>query len=237
MAIEISIDFILRLALIGVFLFFGAYLLVLGSREKELEMKRRFYFTFSLFFFFTGLNYLVTEIDIALRPAGSDQTILPNVLPVGDFSPLGLFHPQSSDVYMILFYLLAITPMLYALEANIMQMRAPIASILGAVGIVITLVMLVWHTNVIYSSIVIVYIFVMFVILSLRMFLVYISLARKGVGVVRVMAMRMGVGLLLVLLGVIFSSQTHLTEWAEEIGHAISLLGCVFIFTGVLKLK
>ncbi|MBD3353437.1 MAG: hypothetical protein GF364_18285 [Candidatus Lokiarchaeota archaeon] len=113
-------DQIIRLLVIGFLFFCGIYILILGIKEKEIVNKKNFNFSFALFFIFTAINYLWTEIDIYLS-GQSGKSAYPMILPESDYSVWGLFNPQNSDLFLFFLFLVSIVPMLYALEKFVLN--------------------------------------------------------------------------------------------------------------------
>jgi hypothetical protein len=233
MAFLSGIDEYLRLIIIILFFVFFAYLLVHASKSKDLPTKRNFTFMFALFFLFTGLNFLFTEIDIR-----AEGTIYPEIIPPSFRVQLGFtFSPINSDFFLILFFLLAAVPMLYAFEKNILQQERFIVTYMGVVCLAMLLLAIPWYNYYLLAAGV-VYSWVCLIVISLRIVFIYLKLAIKGVGEIRTMAMIIGVGFFLILIGTIFTNWESLFGPKSEIvGHSVTLAGVLCEFFGVLKMK
>ncbi|MHA1697958.1 MAG: hypothetical protein ACTSWN_03865, partial [Promethearchaeota archaeon] len=112
-------DMILRISTICILFICGAYVLLLAKKEEKIKSKKMFNVTFSFFFFFTGLNFLITEIDINYKlNHGEDSSILPNILDPGEDAGYNWFlgHPANYDFYMFTMIILSLIPMIFALE-------------------------------------------------------------------------------------------------------------------------
>jgi hypothetical protein len=229
-----DIDTVMRIALIAIFFFFSIYMINMRKKALEMPAKANFYLMFSLFFFFTGLNFLLTEIDLYFIRFDGDS-IFPEIISSGD--EFFIISPRSSDVFLTLFFLLSVVPMLFALEKTILQKEKPIIAYAASVGLILNVIIVFVHQALI-VNLVMIYAYLALVLLTFRIVFIYLSLAFKGVGDVRVMAAMMGFGFILILLGIVATSlETLFGDFSEAAGHGISLIGTIFIFFGVLKLK
>lgn len=229
-----DVDSVMRIVLIAFFFFFSLYMIFMRRKALEMPAKANFYSMFSLFFLFTGVNFLTTEIDLYfLRMDGN--SIFPEIITIGD--EFFLISPRTSDVFLTLFFLLSVVPMLFALEKTILQKEKPIVAYAASIGLILNIIILFVH-QALFVNIVMIYAYLALVVLTFRVVFIYLSLSFKGIGELRVMAGMMGMGFILILLGIVGTSlETVFGDFSEAIGHGISLVGTILIFFGVLKLK
>lgn len=217
----------------GFYAIFFAYLVVLfvKSKDKDLATTRYFFLSFSLFFLFTLLNYLIFEIHFYLIERGQ-PSIFPEIVPE-DYS-IPLFHPINTDVFLFLFFMLATVPMTFAMEYYIMQ-RRPFLTVAGLVGLVLISLVIVGVD--ILLPVMIIYSYLMYGILTLGVLAIYIQMVIKSTGEPRKTAFFLTIGFILQFVGVLFTSMGFMGEWSEEFGHAIAIVGMVLIFLGLVRMK
>ncbi len=234
-----QIDVTLRYISIAIYLAGWAYMLLLSlrARKEQIFSKQNYYLSFSFFFLFSAVNYILTEIDLAFRKQGNHD-FFPRVLPESFRVDFGFasINPMNSDYYLILFFLLSSTPMLFAIE-KFVQQRIPYGAILGLIGIILALILL-WVKEYIFVAIVVTYAFLMLILLSLFIILMYFKISLKSVGEVRKLGIFMGLGFILMLAGVFATSATGIPEDVQAlVGHTIGLIGIILLTLGVLKLQ
>lgn len=230
-------DQIIRFLIIGFLFFCGVYTMYLGRKEKDVTNKKNFNLSFAMFFFLLAINYLWTEVDIFISSRTS-MSAYPMILPTEEYSVWGLFNPQNSDPYMFFLFLLAIVPMLYALEKFVLNRERVWSTILGTIGIALLGAAFIFNEILFLLDLAIAYGFLMLVLLSLRVIIIYLTFASQVTGEIRRLGLFIGFGFMIILLGVIGTSLEDLFgTFSEIIGHSINLLGMILIFMGVLKMK
>lgn len=232
-------DTALRYITIAFYLAAWGYMIILAlrARKEQITSKQNYYLSFSFFFLFTAINYILTEINLTLKKQGVDNffvRILPESFRV-DFG-FASINPMNSDYYLILFFLLSSTPMLFAIE-KFVQQRIPYGAILGLIGIVMAII-IVWVKEYIILAITVTYAFLMLIILSLFIIAMYFKIALKSVGDVRKLGLYMGIGFILMLAGLFATSAPAIPEDFQEItGHIIGFVGILLLTNGLLKLQ
>ena len=226
-------DFQLRLILQVLLYFFGAYIIYKGRQTKDIKIKQTYYYLLSLFFFFTGANFTLNEIQLYFI-AELGVSFFPSIVPPG--STMFLVNPVDSDIFLQLLFLLSTVPMMYAVEKYFLQVKRHIFPWLGTIGIVFLIVVIFWHELVI-INIAILYGWLCFGLITLVFIFLYLYIAYKLPGNSRQTALLMGIGFIVFVTGVILSSQSGILSNSEIIGHLINIGGALLIFVGIAKME
>lgn len=235
-----DIDFFLRLAAIVFYgISFGYLLHLYGhAKEHDLATTRTFFLSFSLFFLFTMLNYLVSEINLFFEARGQ-PSIYPQVIPETFSINLGFasFNPVNSDVFLFFFFLLATIPMTFAIEKYSIQRKVPAVTLMGLVGLGLLAGEMVLD-NILYSHVAIVYAYLMLVVMTLGILHIYVKMILMTTGEPRKTAVFLTVGFVVQFVGLVITSLGLLPEgWGEVVGHGVSLAGMGLLFGGLVRMK
>jgi hypothetical protein len=225
------VDLIIRLLLITAFMFFALYINILSKKAKNIPNKYGFYSNLSLFFLFTGINYLASELELQF-------SIYPRVIPKTGIT-MWLTSPVNSDIFMILFIILSAIPMLYGLEKYILNKEKFILTQMAIIGLVAIGVIIFWHDYIPLLNAVVLYGWLILALLLLRTLIVYATITIKATGPIRNLGILMGAGFILLLVGTIFTG-TLPTDWIIPnfvIGHFIVMLSVGLMFRGILKMQ
>jgi hypothetical protein len=211
------------------FTFFALYLYMLSQKSKDLENKSKFHLCFSLFFGFTALNFLATELELQFA-------IYPDIIPQN--TQMWLTNPMNSDIFLILFILLSGIPMLYGLEKYILNKKRFILTQMAVIGLILIGLILVWHDYLPFLNAVILYSWLILGLLLLRTVFVYGLIAWKSAGPIRELAIIMGIGFILLLVGTMGTGNFSpiLTIPGEVLGHLVVFIAVGLLFKGVLKM-
>jgi hypothetical protein len=226
-----AIDTGIRLMLIMAFAGFAMYTYILSKRSVDLPTKHGFYYCFSLFYAFTAMNFMASELELQFK-------IYPEVIPDGGL-PMWLTNPVNSDIYMILFIILSAIPMLYGLEKYILNQKRFILTQMAIGGLIALGVIIFWNDSIPVINAVVLYGWLILGLLLLRTVFVYFTIAVKSTGPIRNLGILMGVGFILLLVGTIGTGtiQPILGIPGEIIGHAIVLISVLLLFRGLTEMK
>ncbi|MBD3353436.1 MAG: hypothetical protein GF364_18280 [Candidatus Lokiarchaeota archaeon] len=109
---------------------------------------------------------------------------------------------------------------------------------MGSVGIVLLISGMVLNNILILLNIAIVYAFLMLIVLSLQIIIIYLRFAIQVTGEIKRLGLFIGIGFIIMLFGVISTSLESLFgSFSEIVGHSINLIGMILIFIGVLKMR
>lgn len=224
------VDLVFRLTLIIAFASFALYIFMLYRKSVEFPMKAGFYLNFSLFFAFTSLNFFFGELELQFG-------IYPEVIPEGTI--MFLTSPRTSDIFMILFIILSAIPMLFGLEKYILDQKRFILTKMSLIALVMITIIIFWNDLLPVVNVVVLYGWLMLGLLLLRTVFVYFKIAIKSEGVIRKLGILMGIGFILLLVGTLGTGTIEpiLGIPGEVIGHAIVLVGVLFIFNGIRQMQ
>ena len=223
-----TLDWYLRMVLIGMCIVFWIYTLILSKKAKAagITAKKNYFLSFSFFFLTFALNFAQAELRIA------GAFLYPKVI-----SPDFKYFIGSPDEWMVftfLFFFLGAIPMAFAIERYLLFHKKVILTVLGIVALVLTVCLFFFslepNFNNMLCYIVISVDYLAMIAITLSVLILYLRIAVLSSGNLRAVGLLVFFGFVLAVAGLLFSSNGY-------IGHVIMLVGFFVVFLGILKMK
>jgi len=228
----ILIDFILRLILIG---FFALFLIQSISnynkaKEKGESKAKDYYLAYILFFAFSLINFIQTEIDLQYTNI-FQESIYPDF---GITTQLGDM-PTKTIIFIALF-IPSMIPIMFIIENRIFNLKKPYLTII-AIVLLSLLIITIFFPIIAYITIVPIIFGLLIMILSIIS--IYVKLVLISQDEVRKAATFSLFGWILIALGILIIGGVIFLIYpsADEsqvgiLTHSISIIGVIFIFYG-----
>jgi hypothetical protein len=222
------IDFFIRMVLIGFFVVFliNAIINYRNARKNKLEVSQKYFLAYFLFFLFSLINYLQTEIDIhfSIYPPKEEGFTL-------QLGALITAIPVQTVITIVLL-IPSLIPLIFIIEKYFLNWKRPYLTVIGIIMLIVFPIGIIVPDTITFVTI---FIAVGLLLMIAGFLSIYFRVAIKSSGVVRKSAILTALGWLVQIVGFIIPSLAGETDPVVQglISHIIAIFGVIMIFLGM----